>query len=143
MIGLLTQQFSNEGAADGEEYARALDTQANAECFIVEMSALLADRRETMNAERTTLALHEHKDKAKRKTFRSVVRNIIPLRTAPDSLSNSALNAGAIGDVLSTVTSHPEQVALQSQLALSRKLLKDSHTTKPLKVRPLLTMRSI
>lgn len=54
---------------------------------------------------------------------------------SPDALFGSALNAGAIDDALSTTTSHPEQVALRSQLALSRKLLKDSHTTKSLKVR--------
>jgi E3 ubiquitin-protein ligase SHPRH len=70
VTNLLTQQFSTEDPADGGEYARALDTQANAECFVVAIAALLADRRETMNAERTTLASHEYKDIAKRKTLR-------------------------------------------------------------------------
>lgn len=77
VTNLLTQQFSTEGPADGDEYAKALDTQVNAECYVVAIAALLADRRETMNAKRTTLASHEYKDAAKRKTMRFELRILL------------------------------------------------------------------
>jgi len=78
VTNLLTQQFSTNDPADGGEYTRALDTQANAECYVVAIAALLADRRETMNAERTTLASHEYKETAKRKTQRFVYCTFLP-----------------------------------------------------------------
>ncbi|KAI0321149.1 SNF2 family N-terminal domain-containing protein [Amylostereum chailletii] len=67
---LLTQSLSaGEGDADGQEYSRSLETQGEAEAYLKAYSALLADRREIMIAERTMLAAHEDQEKKKRKTM--------------------------------------------------------------------------
>lgn len=61
-MGLLTEPLSSTDAgdeADGQEYARALDVQGEVEQYIQEYSALLADRREALVAERTALAAHD------------------------------------------------------------------------------------
>ena len=59
LIELLTKPLSNAEDADGEEYARSLDTQGEAEAYLQAYAALLADRRESLTAERTLLAAHE------------------------------------------------------------------------------------
>ncbi|KAL4070161.1 SNF2 family N-terminal domain-containing protein [Scleroderma yunnanense] len=69
IIALLCQSLSNHGdQADGEEYARALDTQGEVEVYMQAYTALLADRREGIVAERTLLAAHESREKRKRQT---------------------------------------------------------------------------
>ncbi|KAI6013221.1 SNF2 family N-terminal domain-containing protein [Pisolithus marmoratus] len=69
IITLLTQKLSNtDDQADGEEYSRTLDTQGEAEVFMQAYAALLADRREALLAERTLLAVHESREKKKRRT---------------------------------------------------------------------------
>ncbi|KAI6002459.1 SNF2 family N-terminal domain-containing protein [Pisolithus orientalis] len=69
IITLLTQKLSNtDDQADGEEYARALDTQGEAEVYMQAYAALLADRREALLAERTLLAAHESREKKERRT---------------------------------------------------------------------------
>lgn len=69
IVELLTGKLNSSGEqADGEEYARTLDTQGEAEAYMQAYAALLADRRETIAAERTLLAAHEGKEKKTRKT---------------------------------------------------------------------------
>lgn len=69
IVGLLTRKLNSTGEqADGEEYARTLDTQGEAEAYLQAYAALLADRRETIAAERTLLAAHEGREKKTRKT---------------------------------------------------------------------------
>lgn len=69
LIGLLTQPLtSSEDDADGQEYARSLDTQGEAETYLQAYAALLADRREVMTSERTLLAVLDVKEKKARKT---------------------------------------------------------------------------
>ncbi|KAI6007072.1 SNF2 family N-terminal domain-containing protein [Pisolithus albus] len=69
IVTLLTQNLSNvDDQADGEEYARTLDTQGEAEVYMQAYAALLADRREALLAERTLLAAHESREKKKRRT---------------------------------------------------------------------------
>ncbi|KZT68625.1 hypothetical protein DAEQUDRAFT_671213 [Daedalea quercina L-15889] len=60
LVALLTQPLtSQEDGADGQEYARNLETQGEAEAYLQAYAALMADRRETLTAERTLLAVHD------------------------------------------------------------------------------------
>ncbi|KAG9310910.1 putative E3 ubiquitin-protein ligase [Chiua virens] len=69
IVELLIQRLNSAGEhADGEEYARTLDTQGEAEVYLQAYAALLADRREAIAAERTLLAAHEGREKKTRKT---------------------------------------------------------------------------
>ena len=68
LIALLTQPLgSNDEGADGQEYARNLDAQGEAEAYLQAYAALLADRRETLTAERTLLAAHDVREVKARK----------------------------------------------------------------------------
>ncbi|KAI1790830.1 SNF2 family N-terminal domain-containing protein, partial [Ganoderma leucocontextum] len=69
LIALLTQPLGNSGEdADGQEYSRSLETQGEAEAHLQAYAALLADRRETLTAERTLLAAHDVREVKMRKT---------------------------------------------------------------------------
>ena len=70
LITLLTKSLTSadDENADGQEYARSLDTQGEAEAYLQAYSALLADRREAMTSERTLLAALDVKEKKARKT---------------------------------------------------------------------------
>ena len=69
LIALLTQPLGNSGEdADGQEYSRSLETQGEAEAYLQAYAALLADRRETLTAERTLLAAHDVREVKMRKT---------------------------------------------------------------------------
>ncbi|KAG9016567.1 hypothetical protein FRB90_003006 [Tulasnella sp. 427] len=66
---LLTQKIVSEGdSADGNEYQRALDVQGEVEAYLVAYAALLADRREALNQERTALAAHDDRERRLRHT---------------------------------------------------------------------------
>ncbi|OSD03772.1 hypothetical protein PYCCODRAFT_1365388 [Trametes coccinea BRFM310] len=69
LIALLTQPLgSKDQDADGQEYSRSLDVQGEAEAYLQAYAALLADRRETLTAERTLLAAHDVREIKARKT---------------------------------------------------------------------------
>ncbi|KAI8992837.1 SNF2 family N-terminal domain-containing protein [Trametes punicea] len=69
LIALLTQPLgSKDQDADGQEYTRSLEVQGEAEAFLQAYAALLADRRETLTAERTLLAAHDVREIKARKT---------------------------------------------------------------------------
>jgi E3 ubiquitin-protein ligase SHPRH len=71
IYNLLTQSLTasnDQGDADGQEYSRTLDTQAEAEIYLRAYAMLLADRREVLSAERTALAVHDAKEHKHRKT---------------------------------------------------------------------------
>jgi E3 ubiquitin-protein ligase SHPRH len=68
MHQLLTQSLKNDGDADGDEYSRSLDAQGEADMYLQAYTALMADRRATLIAERTLLAEHDGKEKKLRKT---------------------------------------------------------------------------
>ena len=69
IVALLSQKLNNNSdQADGEEYARALDTQGEVEIYLQAYASLLADRREAIIAERTLLAAHDSREKRKRQT---------------------------------------------------------------------------
>jgi E3 ubiquitin-protein ligase SHPRH len=68
MHALLTQSLKGDENADGEEYSRSLDVQGEADMYLQAYTALMADRRATLVAERTLLAQHDDKEKKFRKT---------------------------------------------------------------------------
>ena len=69
LISLLTQPLGANGEdVDGQEYTRSLDVQGEAEAYLQAYAALLADRRETLTAERTLLAAHDVREVKARKT---------------------------------------------------------------------------
>ena len=71
IYGLLTRSLtasSDEGEVDGKEYSRTLDVQGEAETYLQAYAMLLADHREVLTAERTVLAVHDAKERKRRKT---------------------------------------------------------------------------
>ncbi|KAK7460694.1 hypothetical protein VKT23_009409 [Stygiomarasmius scandens] len=70
LVTLLTRSLNaGEGdSADGAEYQRTLDNQAEAEIYLQAFQALLADRREALTSERTLLAAHDDRETKQRKT---------------------------------------------------------------------------
>jgi E3 ubiquitin-protein ligase SHPRH len=68
MHGLLTQSLKGGGDADGDEYSHSLDAQGEADMYLQAYTALMADRRAALVAERTLLAEHDGREKKLRKT---------------------------------------------------------------------------
>lgn len=71
ICNLLTQRLTasnDEGETDGQEYSRTLETQGEAEIYLQAYVMLLADRREVLSAERTILAVHDARERKRRKT---------------------------------------------------------------------------
>jgi E3 ubiquitin-protein ligase SHPRH len=68
MHALLTQSLKGDSDADGDEYSRSLDAQGEADMYLQAYTALMADRRAALLAERTLLAEHDGKEKKLRKT---------------------------------------------------------------------------
>lgn len=113
-MSLLTTPIVNKHAeADGEEYSRALETQAKAETYLQVYTALLGDRRQVMSNERTLLDAHETQEKRRRQTRRAAA-------TANDFNID-------IRDVEDSTDAHPELQKLHQGLHASRKaFLKDA-----------------
>ena len=67
---LLTEDLvkKDDEKADGEEFARSLETQGVAETYLQAYSALIADRREVMLLERSALAAHDAREQKLRHT---------------------------------------------------------------------------
>lgn len=69
LITLLSESLTaSEEKPDGDEYARTLETQGEAETYLQVYAALLADRKEALIAERTLLAVLDVKEKKERRT---------------------------------------------------------------------------
>jgi E3 ubiquitin-protein ligase SHPRH len=70
IFDLLTEDLvkKDEEKADGEEFARSLETQGVAETYLQAYSALIADRREVMLLERSALAAHDARELKLRQT---------------------------------------------------------------------------
>ncbi|KAJ7595983.1 SNF2 family N-terminal domain-containing protein [Mycena floridula] len=104
---LLTQKLVNDGSdnVDGEEYQRTLENQGEAESYLQAYQALLADRREALSSERTTLALHDTREKKLRHT-------------------KAAIKAAANDDMpAANLDLQPEDEVLRKELASERKEL--------------------
>ena len=109
IVGLLTQKLNSSGEqADGEEYARTLDTQGEAEVYMQAYAALLADRREAVAAERTLLAAHEGREIKTRKT---------------NAATRAKLQAQENLEVPDDVEVQPQHEVLYAQLLEQRKEL--------------------
>ncbi|KAJ6485956.1 SNF2 family N-terminal domain-containing protein [Mycena sanguinolenta] len=78
----LTQQLTPGQEADGEEYQRTLDAQGEAEIYLINYTALLADRREALLKERTLLAAHDAREKKIRHT-KAAMKAAAALDTPP------------------------------------------------------------
>lgn len=69
ILALLTQGLTQGGdEADGQEYTRSLEIQGEAETYLQAYTALLADRRQVLVAERNLLAAHDAKELKVRQT---------------------------------------------------------------------------
>lgn len=118
---LLTQKLSaGEGdQADGEEYARTLDTQGEAETFLQAYVALMADRKEVMVAERTALAAHDARERKLRQT-RAANKAIAALYSQElQSLEDTELQ--------------PEHEVLKGELATLRKEILEAYHGRAIK----------
>ncbi|KAG8931842.1 hypothetical protein FRC02_002077 [Tulasnella sp. 418] len=119
---LLTQKITSEGEeADGQEYQRALDTQVEVECYLKEYAALLADRKEVLNMERTALAAHDAQEKRLRHT-KAAARaaaalhgnDVIPELLQVDEEEKSALANELTQKRKDCRATHPSNRALKS-----------------------------
>ncbi len=117
IYNLLTQRLSasnDEGEADGQEYARSLETQGEAETYLQAYAMLLADRREVLSAERTILAAHDAKERKRRKTTAAAKAS----RVEPGEPDAEPLTV--------VIELQPEYEVLRRELMSTRKaLLKD------------------
>ncbi|KAF9238471.1 SNF2 family N-terminal domain-containing protein [Melanogaster broomeanus] len=98
--------------ADGEEYARTLHTQSEAEVYLQAYATLLADRREVVVAERTLLAAHDAREKKARRTKAALAAAATAAAHAQDEL-----------EVPEDVDVQPEHEVLYKNLMEERKEL--------------------
>ncbi|KAF9520467.1 hypothetical protein BS47DRAFT_1378692 [Hydnum rufescens UP504] len=115
IITLLSQNLTlKEEGAEGQEYMHSLEIQNDAESYLKSWTALIADHKETLVAERTTLAVHEDRD-VKQRTM------------------NRTVKAGGGSPAFSQQSLSPGPVSLLSQLMLERRSLHDGQTNISLK----------
>ncbi|KAJ7050573.1 SNF2 family N-terminal domain-containing protein [Mycena amicta] len=105
---LLLRKLTPGEEADGQEYQRTLDEQGEAESYLVNYTALLADRREALLKERTLLAKHDAAEKKVRHTKAAIK-------------AAAALDDAAIFH--SNIELQPEHEVLFKELSLQRKAL--------------------
>jgi E3 ubiquitin-protein ligase SHPRH len=114
IYNLLTQSLTasnDKGEADGQEYSRTLDTQGEAEIYLRAYAMLLADRREVLSAERTALAVHDARERKRRKTA-AAAKAVALEPDEPD-----------LGLVTEDIEPQPEHDALNKELMDTRKTL--------------------
>jgi E3 ubiquitin-protein ligase SHPRH len=122
---LLTQKLSpDQKEVDGEEYARTLEVQGEAEIYLQAYSALAADRRQVLIAERTLLAAHDARERKLRRT-KAAIKASLALELI--SKTNSQGEAGE-ADTKKLEFEHgveltPEQEVLKNELTAKRKVL--------------------
>lgn len=141
IIGLLTQKLSadDKEESDGQEYARALETQSTVAAYMQQWAALLADKKDTLIAERSILAAHEDMEIKQRKTNRCVhfcsCAGATSILEAHACIRSAQAEAQAGGRAIPLDMADPEQASLVKKLTATRKKLRAKHTNKPLKVR--------
>jgi E3 ubiquitin-protein ligase SHPRH len=114
IYSLLTQSLTAnnvEGEADGQEYSRTLETQGEAETYLQAYAVLLADRREVLFAERTVLAIHDARERKRRKT------------TAAAKAIATELDEADTGLLIEDIEVQPEHEVLEKELTDARKNL--------------------
>jgi E3 ubiquitin-protein ligase SHPRH len=113
IYGLLTRSLtasSDEGETDGKEYSRTLNIQGEAETYLQAYAMLLADRREVLTAERTVLAVHNARERKRRKT--AAAAKAVTLEDESD-----------LGLVTEDIELQPEHEVLKTELMDARKTL--------------------
>lgn len=119
IYGLLTEALTrndNGDKADGEEFARSLETQGEAETYLQAYSALIADRREVILLERSALAAHDVRERK--------LRHTLAAKKA----------AEAIDEVLvETPELEPEYEVLKARLTAARKEILKDHNRRAVK----------
>jgi E3 ubiquitin-protein ligase SHPRH len=127
LYNLLTQKLSpdQKEVVDGEEYARSLEVQGEAEIYLQAYSALAADRRQVLIAERTLLAAHDARERKLRRTKAAIKASL-----ALELISKKNSQAGEAGEADTKklefengVELTPEQEVLKNELAAKRKVL--------------------
>jgi E3 ubiquitin-protein ligase SHPRH len=114
IYSLLTRKLAaGEDEADGQEYARTLDTQGEAETYLQAYAALLADRREVLVAERTLLAAHDAREKKLRHTKAAM--------KAAAAATAGVSGAGGELEIPDVIELQPEHEALHKDLSTTRK----------------------
>ncbi|EJD53059.1 hypothetical protein AURDEDRAFT_180640 [Auricularia subglabra TFB-10046 SS5] len=125
LVELLVRPLSNrQQQADGEEYNVGLETQAQAEVYLQAYAALLADRRETLTSDRTTLATHDDRSTRLRLTNVAARANLpeaYQLDLVPEPLDSMNLD-------------NPEQEVMLSELMSQRKRVKDDRSNRSLRM---------
>jgi E3 ubiquitin-protein ligase SHPRH len=114
IYSLLTQGLTASnvgGEADGQEYSRTLETQGEAETYLQAYAVLLADRREVLFAERTALAIHDARERKRRKT------------TAAAKAIATELDEADTGLLIEDIEVRPEHEVLEKELTGARKNL--------------------
>jgi len=114
IYNLLTRSLTasnDEGEADGQEYSRTIDTQGEAETYLQAYALLLADRREVLTAERTALAVHDAKERKRRKT------------AAAAKATTVALDLLDPGLMTEDIELQPQHEVLEKELVNARKAL--------------------
>jgi E3 ubiquitin-protein ligase SHPRH len=112
--GLLTQSLTasnDEEEADGKEYSRTLDTQGEAETYLQAYAMLLADRRQVLSAERTVLAVHDAKERKRRKTAAAAKATALEMSEVDLGLDTE------------DIEQQPEHAVLKKELMDARKTL--------------------
>ncbi|KAK7030788.1 SNF2 family helicase [Favolaschia claudopus] len=109
LTALLTQQLLPGEEADGQEYQRTLDDQGEAETYLINYAALVADWREALLKERTLLAAHDAREKKLRHT-KAAIKAAAALDTPPAARSEH-------------IDLQPEHQVLHVELSTQRKAL--------------------
>ncbi|KAF7317918.1 SNF2 family helicase [Mycena kentingensis (nom. inval.)] len=107
LTALLTKRLTPGEDADGQEYQRTLDDQGEAESYLRNYSALLADHREAFLKERSLLAKSDAAEKKARHTKAAI--------KAAAALDDPELN------IQNEIELQPEHEVLYKQLAAQRK----------------------
>lgn len=117
LISLLTLPLSSSstaGDADGEEFARSIETQGEAEAYLQAYADLLADRRAILTAERTLLALHDTREAHIRHTKAAQRANEADFLLEDDNVMDVQMEKLDEGEV------QPQHQVLQKELKEQR-----------------------
>lgn len=125
---LLTEKISGDQDATGGEYAQSLETQGQAEVLLQAYAALMADRREVLVAERTTLAA-QHDVRAKPKGRKTKAAG-----KAQAALEAMLLDAPeGIAELPQLAPLEPEHQVLAQELADERRKLMEEFNGRAVK----------
>ncbi|KAJ7026292.1 SNF2 family N-terminal domain-containing protein [Mycena alexandri] len=123
MTELLTKSLTPGEDADGQEYQQSLDAQGEVETYLINYTALLADRREALLKERTLLAAHDAREKKFRRT-KAAIKAAAALGILEDVPMVERVDGGELA---------PENQVLDTELSEQRKLLREGLNERAIK----------